>query len=279
MKKKSVLAGAVILFSIALSWTVLSAQSIWKPHISDNYFAIEFLKPDFQESIKTTEGTSVLYFSGQYKLSDGIRIVGELPIAHGEFQSDFMFSSSFRKNQTAIGNPYVGIILNKNDSPLNGQIGVRLPVFDEDKFVAATVGLVTDFDRVEAFLHDIVTISGKINYRSTGESNLVAVLGVGPTVWLNTKDLADESMELWLDYGGKIGYKTDSFTVMGGISGRFNPTEKDLAFGERSFHQGGITVSVPFGRTLLGAHLRVPIDDLGDTIDFILGVNFAFLFK
>lgn len=95
-------------------------------------------------------------------MGENVIFVGELPFAHRGIDSDFGFSV----DETIIGNPYVGFEVWGQGSPVFAEIGVRVPVTPDDKFLASSVGSFSDFDRFEAFALDILTLTGKVVFTS-----------------------------------------------------------------------------------------------------------------
>jgi len=141
------------------------------------------------------------------------------------------------------------------------------------------IGFFTDFDRAEAFIPDVITLTGRGNYYRKSASNVVFRLRGGPTLWLDAGDSVDES-EFFLDYNALIGYEGAQFSLMGGFTGRLIVSEKDLDLGERTIHQLGAAASLNLGVVHPGIHVRFPLDDdLNSIIDFVFGLNLGFYLK
>lgn len=183
------------------------AQSIWLDKGHDKTISLEILKPDFDGDDNTTFATSASFLSGRFRATNNIFLVGEIPFAHLGVDSDFGRDDS----ENTLGNPYFGIELHGNNSPLYGEIGVRLPLApDTDENEAAIVGLFTELvDRAEAFISDAIPISGAINYRHKNPTGFVLRLRGGSALWIETGE-GDET-ELFLLYSVQAGYESSKF--------------------------------------------------------------------
>ncbi|MFQ5864518.1 MAG: hypothetical protein ACE5IW_04730 [bacterium] len=277
MKRRLLFAiiAAVSLINTLLFMVPLGAQSIWVDQSSHNSIAIEILKPHLDGDENFTFISSAWFLSGRFWLGENVVIMGELPLAYGALDENF----GFDEDETIIGNPYIGLELRKQGSPVYAEIGGRIPLTPDDKFLAPTIGSYSDLDRLEAFASDVITLTAKMNYHQISASNLAFRIRGGPTFWINTGGNGDDS-ELLLDYSAQVGYEGERITVLGGLTGRLLVTEGDLDLGERTFHQLGVAASVGLGTVRPGVHLRFPIDeDSNDLIDFVLGFNLAIEFK
>ncbi|MDZ7363851.1 MAG: hypothetical protein ONB46_24515 [candidate division KSB1 bacterium] len=257
---------AVMSFAIPLA-----AQSIWLDRRHDQSLGLEVLIPDFKP--EDGEGVSgwALFLSLRAPLSNQLRFIGEMPFVHADFESrSFLTSSS---SQNSIGNPYLGLEIGRQGSPVFGEFGVRAPLASEDKFDAALVGLITDFDRVEAFLPNVVSISGMLNVHQVSETGFALRLRAGPSLLVSTED-EDDDTELSIGYSAQAGYETEAVSILGGVTGRANMTEENADFGERSVHQLGFNASLGLGKVRPGVHFRLPLDDdLKEPLDFVFGLH------
>lgn len=264
---------SVAIFISSLVHSSLNAQPIWLDHGLKNYVAIEILKPNFRGDSNLSFITSALFLSGRFAISERIVFVSELPLAHAGFDNDFGGSSD---SETAIGNPYFGFEVRTPESPVSVELGLRLPVIPEDKFLVSLVGSGSDFGRFEAFRHDLFLILGKVDFQQKNASNVFTRIRFGPTIWLQTGDDFDDDTEIWFDVSIQTGYQGTRVNVMGGLTGRMLVSEEDLNFGERTFYEFGATTSFNLGKTRPGIHLRAPIDEnLDSLVDFVVGLNLA----
>ena len=250
----------------------LFAQSIWLDRSHDKTISLEILKPNFEGDDNTTFTTSTLFLSGRFAVTNNISVVGEIPFSHFGIESDF----SNAESENAIGNPYLGIEIHGEDSPVFGEIGLRLPLtpgHDDDNQNAVIVGVLTEVvDRTEAFVPDAFPISGALNYFYKNPTGFVLRFRGGPSGWIATSDRVES--ELLLLYSAQAGYESQQVSFVAGFSGRLILTEEDIDFGERTLHQLGLAANVAFGVVQPGISFRVPLDeDLTDILDFIFGLT------
>ncbi|NIR47263.1 hypothetical protein GWO43_02195 [candidate division KSB1 bacterium] len=260
-------------FFFLLLGTPLTAQPIWVDTGTNNFVALEILKPNFSSRANTTFATSTIFLSGRFRTSDNAFFVGELPFAHRGFDNGPRIANS----ETAVGNPYLGMEFHHPDRNTFWEIGIRLPIVPENNSSAKSLGRDSDFDRFEAFLHNFVTVLGKVNFMPESSSNLTPRIRVGPTVLIPIGEPAETAdIELFLDYSAQVGYNGQRFGFLAGLTGRLFVSEDELDFSERTFHHLGIAANVAFDNVRPGIHLRLPLDEfITDRVDFIFGVNLA----
>jgi hypothetical protein len=276
---------AMTMTSAAMSFPISSpAQSIWLDRRHDKTITLEILKPNFDGEDNTTLATSALFLSFRSPLSKKLHFVAELPFAHSGFEAinrGESGSTSVDESESTLGNPYFGLEIAGQSSPVFAEIGIRVPFAAEDKLGAVVTGFFTDFDRFEAFLPDLVPITGMLNYYHKEASGLAIRLRGGSSLLINhNKEKNEDATEWFLGYSAQAGYESERVSVLGGVTGRANISEGDLDFGERSIHQLGFNASVGLGNVRPGVHFRLPLDDdLKNSLDFVLGFNLGIQLK
>lgn len=259
----AVLVGCIIALPV---W----AQPIWlaQSPTDGNSLAVEFIKPNFEGEDNLTFLTSVWFFSGRFAIGESITLVGELPLVYAKPDVDGADS------ETIIGNPYGGIEVRRAGSNFFGELGVRLPVTPDDKFLAPLIGFYGDVDRLEAFIPDLFGIIGRVNYQSISPSNIIVRLRVGPTILTNSDDFFEDDTEVLVDYNAQVGYSGQSIIIVGGFTGRYIATQDEGDFGEKTIHQLGASAGLKGGTVSPGVHFRLPLDeDLTELLDFVFGLN------
>ena len=281
---------ALILLAITKSIffvTSLAAQTIWLEQHRGISIEVEFQKPYFVDS-NSSFATSVLFFTGRLSLSQTITIVGDLPLAHHGYRDDFGLEGF--KSSTIIGNPYLGVEIQKQAFPVFAELGFRLPLgTDRDEFSdesrATGIGMFTDPDRFEAFrLYDL-TVTARLNYRRKLGSDFQLHLRGGWTGGGSNGEYGPLPFQT-LDYGFKLGYQIEQVSIIGGLTGRYlldggapHLSRFDSRRG-RTAHQIAVAASMGFGAVRPGVHFRVPVDDfLNDEIHFVLGLNLGIRLK
>lgn len=259
-----------------LCCTSLYSQPFWINQTHDKAISLEGFKPKTKQN--TTLLTSAYFLSVRWPIIPNFVFVGELPFAYGKRELRAVNTKATSK----LGNPYLGIELLQQDSPIFVEAGIRLPIVSSSNF-ANTIGILSDPDRFEAFAPDILTLMALINFHNDQPSNLFFRLRGGPSFLINTAGgganllggLSNEDVELYLLYDGQIGYNFEEIPlhVDGGLTGRLIVTEEGN-FGKRTFMQLGFAVRLDFKRVSPGLHLRIPIDDdLKENLRYIVGAN------
>jgi hypothetical protein len=251
----------------------LFAQSIWLDRQHDKTIAVEVLIPNFPDD-NTESSAWATFLSLRAPLSKNVNFVGELPIAHSSFEFRFL-GSRISESETAVGNPYLGLEIKGEDSPIFAEVGLRVPIAPEDN-VGTFGGLISDMDRVEAFMPKMLPVTVMLNLRQKTWGGVVFRLRGGPSLLINTG--ADQGgfddTETFLGYSAQVGYESEPVSVIGGFTGRATLSEEDADYGERSVHQLGFAASFGLDNVRPGVHLRLPLDeDAKGLVDFVLGFH------
>jgi len=258
----------VFLF-IILSMEV-KGQYLWLDRGNNNSIAYEFIKPSFENAEDLTFFTSAMFLSGRFVTSDKFAVVGEIPFAIYGLDRE----QGEDVSENAFGNPYIGIELRDENSPVFGEFGIRLPFApSEDNQSAVMVGAFTEFvERMEAFVPEILPVNAFINYHSVNKSSLAVRLRAGFSGWFATGD-RDEN-EWFLLYGVQGGYQTDQVNLMAGLSGRWWLSLEDADFSEKTFHQLVLEADFGLGSVRPGVLIKIPLDDdLKDFVELVWGIT------
>lgn len=269
-KMLAVTSAAMIIPAIA------PAQSIWLDRSPDKMLALEILKPSLKGEENVSFTTAAYFLTYRTPLSKNVRFVGELPFAHGDFgrQVNFFFTR-FGPGST-LGNPYLGVEVQREGSPMFVEIGARAPLTSDSQFQAVTTGLAADFDRMEAFMPNTIPFTGMLNYRQKSASGLAFRLRGGPSFLVGTSGGGSQWL---LGYSAQVGYETRPFNLNAGLSGRANLSgEGD--YGERSIHQLGLSANLGLGQFRPGVHFRMPLDqDTREGLNYVVGINLGIQLK
>jgi hypothetical protein len=248
----------------------MSAQSIWTDRGSRDLVAVEFLKPNFEGDSPTTFMTSALFLTGRFSLKDNLALIGEFPFSHYGYEDRDV-------SETGFGNPYIGLEFWGEGSHAFYELGIRIPTASEEKGSSAIVGFLSDYDRFEAFVPEMLSIPFKANYGwKDPVNNFVYRIRGGPVITIPT-DGGDT--EAYLDYGFLLGWEDEQFGLTGGFTGRAFISEDDLSLGERTIHQVGFQAKLILDHVCPGVHLQIPLDeDFLDILDLIVGLHVSFRF-
>ena len=273
----------VALFAVVIAVAPRAeAQSLCLPPGSGNQVALEVLKVSFDDEVAdVTFGSTVWFLSGQLKATPGLALVGEIPLSRIDVKAYSVFGDP--DPETAVGNPYIGVILRAARTSFVSELGLRLPVASEDNADALVQGIWSDADRWEAFIPDLIAVRARAGMDVSspmGTADLITRFRIGPTLWIPTEDGADA--EIFADATASLWFQPA--TVMFGVtlSGRTLLSEDALSFSERSEFQFGLDANVRFGNVRPGVHFHMPLGDdglfsTGEAVDFVFGLNVTML--
>ncbi|MFQ5638519.1 MAG: hypothetical protein ACE5IR_11045 [bacterium] len=254
--------------------TTLQAQPMWVNYHNNKSISVEWLKANFDGDDNTTFLSSATFLTIRFPINERLSFVGEVSVAHGEL--DFSGSDS----KTTFGNPYLGLEIRPQDSPLYFELGVRVPAVSSNN-LATFIGSFADADRFEAFRPDLLTLEGMVNlYRMNRDTGFFLRLRGGSSLFFNTDaGLGQDDAEWFLVGDGFAGIQGDKLRVEGGLTSRLVLTEDDN-LGERTFFQLGAIASLHLGQFRPGVHFRLPLDDdLTEIIDWVAGINLHYILE
>lgn len=244
----AMLARILLLFS--LPFGTAAAQELW-PGQSPSSFRLDLARPSI-------EGGDYGFFTVtampmfRFKIKS-VSIVADLPFASyaaGEATDE----SDFR-----IGNPYIGIESAKAGSPFSLQLGGRIPLADYgDDGTALAVGLLSDWDHVEAWVPDLIPVTATAVYQRVSDGGLALGARLGGSGFFYTGDESDDA-DLLVNYGVRVGYEKDRAMMGVALTGRWFATSDE---GEDSNQlQLGLEAGYRFGAVMPMLGLRLPMDD------------------
>ncbi len=222
---------------------------------------LEVLRP----SIEGAGDLSSWLFYPNARVAAGPKLtfVFELPVAT---------ASGSGASEIQLGNPYLGFRL---ASPANVtlDVGVRVPLANVNAFSNALpllVGSLTDVDRFEAFLPEVLSVQIRATPRHLTPTGFLAEAYMGSTVMVPTEG---GDTELFGDYGFRAGYGGPTAEATLGLTGRITMTG-DGDIGERTIHQFAARVAFETGGVRPYFMLRFPLDDdLADIFKYVVGAG------
>lgn len=245
------------------------AQGSWLTQDSRANIGVEVLRPGFESELDMGFATSTVFLSGRAPLGDRWSVAAELPFAQAYPPSASGIDASVR-----LGNPYVGLGWQRPASRFQAEVGIRAPLMGEPETPAdlgpILTGLVSDLERMEAFLPDSWAASALANY-TTSVGPLDARLRGGPTVlW------GDGASDVLMSYTAQLWYDAARLAVGAGYSGRANVSSDD-GFDEDTASQILMAAHYAFGRLRPGVQLRLPLDqEMRDVASTTLGVSLSY---
>ena len=237
----------------------------------DAGFRIETVKPFLDEDDFTFFSTTI-NLAAAIPVSDALSIDAELPFARAAI------AEGTERSSRTLGNPYLGIRTRSADGGSGIRAGIRLPLMYEsgDDDFASGVGAFSDFQRMERYLEEQMSFVAAGTYRRALSGDNRLALEAGTVITTGTGGGNDET-DLWLTYGGAVGFPTGRLRVGVGVEGRLLATESDLNLGERSFHHLNIEGGWADGRVRPRVRIGIPVDDeLGEFVNYTLGFGVDF---
>lgn len=254
----------------------ISAQSIWLPGMDEPYIGLEFLKPSFDTEDDFTFFTQAIILSGYFRTSESVVIVAEAPMMHVGVSSrsviNFQNIIVREASETGLGNIYLGLEAQIKESQWSIEVGLRAPTAPEDNILSAVVGVLTAYDRFEAYVPNILTMGALANVRQPEGSRTLFRFRAGPSLIIPTGD--EGETDLLLSYSGQVGFQGKVVSLLGGISGKLFITQENLDFNERAFHHLTIAANFDAGAVQPGLLLRLPMSDvISQVLDTVIGLQ------
>ena len=213
------------------------AQSLWLPPYQPMQFGVEAVQPD----IRDIEGVSGAYFfTGTVSLTSGTEFVAEVPVSY------FRTNAERSGADTKLGNPYVGLALTPQRSPVMIEVGGRIPIAENTS--TTVLGQHAEVGRPGAFLPEggMLTLAGNTRFEFNRRLSLRLRAGgfyAHSTVPAREPSMPRVDRDLFLQYTSNLWYEGDTFTMGLGFTGYANLTARG-GYGANSRHDLGATVHI-----------------------------------
>ena len=254
----------IVMFFLA---TALPAQPTWVAAQQDHVLSFEWQKPFLENSEGTNFFLSSFFLGYRTRTSESLTFIVDFPFSNFDTETGSQF---------LLGNPYVGLAIGSEDALISGDVGVRVPIADEDKGFAALYGGVSDIDRFEAFAVKSVPVVGILRFQTMIPATKFGVrVHAGPSINVYMDDRGDEIMDVYMKYGLIGVYKDEAVLAQLGFSGVYTMRHQFEAREDQGSSQIGLTVNADIGAHFWpGLLLRLPLDSkFGSAVDAVLGVN------
>lgn len=254
-------AGVLALASVIGSGS-LPAQQYWSDRADGTVVRADFLKPFLKDDgFQFLSGA--VFVSGSGPAGKNLRFEADIPLARAGFGVTTLPSTP-SQSSLRLGNPYLGLRIHQSGRPLSGYLGLRLPLASDPTTTAGNlamvVGVLSDFNRFEAFLPKVLTVRTGIELRSVSPEGMLIGTKIGPSLLVSTEDGGGDDAELFADYGVQGGYEGAAVRATVGFTGRLLATESGLSFAERTEHVIAGSVELLRGRVRPSVLIRMPLD-------------------
>ncbi len=232
----------------------VSAQNLWRGRVTQSNVGIEFLKPNFTDRNAGTTGL-VTTLSGAFTLRGGTALVVEMPFIFSSYSSPFGLSY----DESALGNPYLGLQFGPSGSSYYGDIGVRLPLMDEHQDLARGVATLADIDRFEAYIPHVFQASAAVNFDHEVAPSLRLLARIGPSFDVSTSGRGGTN--LYADYGVTFELQQQEFSLGAGYSARMILTSDAGSIDDRTIDEAVLGGYFRIDRLEPGLQARFPLDE------------------
>jgi hypothetical protein len=240
---------------------------------------IEALRPQFQfgagiNAAEPSTFTTAWFVTVAVPMVGNLNFVGQLPFAFGKLEG-----GSVPEEDETLGNPAVG--LRFQHERLNIEVALRLPLAKTG--FAGFVGSIADIDRQEAFIPNIVPLSGTIRTKvDVSKFNVQPYGGVSFNIKTkseqNAFDVIKEAYnklrindgELHVLYGAEGWLELQTLHVGATFSGR-GWVSSGGNFSESTIHQIAFRARLGFDHFTAGALFKLPLDDI--LLDNVFGLS------
>lgn len=252
------------------------AQSTWPNLDCKSSVSLRYANPSFDTDGYWNIGGELINLNISGELSEGARLIVDVPYAHYREPSNFFGGGG--RTENLFGNPYLGARISTAISPLSYDFGLRLPVAGNEKPGAAMTGLLSDLDQMEAFISDYLPVHFGILIKMKNREGLFAGLSANPYAWFYVgDDKRVDATEFVLHYAAIGGFENQNIRLQGGIVGLSILSEGDAFTDETTLHQFGVEMNYRLGDFWPGMHFRVPLDDeISQTINLVWGISITY---
>jgi hypothetical protein len=192
------------------------------------------------------------FVNGLIPVSSAASFRFEVPFAYLDMEEGVFDGGT----SSSIGNPLLA--LSFQGLNMSFELGAR-PSLADDEELATIYAAFADMSRWEAFLPQLTSVFGQV--RTQRISNGFGwALNFGPSLWIPTED--GES-EIFVDYGGAVGYVDHDLRLTLRLKGKYVVTEDadDADFADRSVHQLGLFSEFGGARVRPAAHFLIHMDE------------------
>ncbi len=277
-------------FALALCLGLVSfasavhAQSIWLNPEREAGFTLELSKLTRAVSADSYDFDSIaIFLDTKLPLTEKSWLVGDLPFAHVQghpytlVEAGYPPIDGFPPPETlpaenTLGNPYLGIRREFGGVLKAMELGLSLPVVNEDKNVAIGYGTAIDVDRYGSFIPHLMTarLMGEL---SGGHENQFWRLRVGPTLLVPTGDDRDP-LDLLVHAGVQTGVVNERLRAWVGLNTVSMLTNGSfLAYHDQTSVQFAAGADFRFQAAQPG--VLIALTEFGNEVTLVYGLNLS----
>jgi hypothetical protein len=172
-----------------------------------------FEKPYFgQDNIEEELLNGVFQLSANFSVGEKVNIIVSIPFVKVDYQRDSYYAESRYYSEAGFGNLFVGMQLNPPKGINNHSIisfGVYLPTAQE---AAARHALFNNYYNLESYYYKTLGLYFNYAYHRSFQSGFNYGFEIGPNVLIPAEERYGGN-ELFLHFGGRVGYKVNDVTA------------------------------------------------------------------
>lgn len=252
-----------------------TAQSFLHENEPTTEVSLEWIKPFFSDADGLSFFSSVAHVTARVAFTPRFTLVGSIPIAHLGIEAEV---GDVNLSETNPGNGYLGFQYYGAANTWRVGAGARLPLAADDAS-ALGIGFLADYDHLEAYVPDLLTISaeGAAFYGANTGLRLETMLR--PALLFFTGE-GEADNEVFIHYGARAWYTIAPVHVGLGLSGVMVLTEAELSFSERNVPHATLYLAGDVNNLRPGVFLRLPLDEeISEDVDFIVGVGLSIMLE
>ncbi|MGE5175371.1 MAG: hypothetical protein ACM3JJ_03270 [Hyphomicrobiales bacterium] len=260
------------------------AASPWISRNQSGGIALEYLRP----SIETIDARALIgaaFLSAWSPPHRGVAFEFEVPFAWQDYRprtttlyGNAIFPSpdgstifGYPPTSHTFGNPYLGVRSVPETGPVSFEAGIRLPLAQQNEYVARATAGFADATRWEAFSDHLFCARTAVNLGIAAGSRLRHDVQLGSILSFDTGHSREQDPEVNAVYSWRVGYAGDAVRVGAGIAGRLELSGGVGNLGARSHDQLEFHADGCRGAVHPGLDLHVPLGGWGSQAPLVLG--------
>lgn len=136
------------------------------------------------------------------------------------------------------------------------------------------MGFLSDYYELHKFAVNTLTIYGTFAHHVITESGLMYGIEAGPSFYIPTKDAEYRDTEIYLHYGGLLGYRTKLVDLSAEVTGLCGISQDYDEFSDRFLHMATFGIQYNHGCVRPGIYYSLYMKkELSDSISGVLGIK------
>jgi len=268
--------GLLVLGCCALA-PAAHAQSVWldRDHGPGGQLEVLFTRT---KDLPARFPSATEFLSARLGRGERTHLVLDVPYANVQFNT---ISGTTRATVSdgTIGNPYVGVEYAARPSGMRYEFGVRVPVVGFAHELAWSSGFVSDIEREEAFLPDLLSVrfAFHAHHPAAAAGRIAWDARAVPTLWVSTQTQSINETEILLGYLGTVRYEGAWARLGGGVTGRYVLVADGSGMGGSNSDQLDLMADFLPGSVRPGVQAKFPLDhDRKDLVNREFGLMVTF---